>query len=71
MRLTASITHEPPWYVAQCLEIDVASQGKTVEEAIANLQEALELHLESNPSPQVRPAPIIAPIDVNVGGAAA
>lgn len=46
MRLTASITHEGAWYVAQCLEIDVASQGTTIEDAIANLQEALELHLD-------------------------
>jgi hypothetical protein len=46
MRYTASITKEGDLYVAQCLEIDVASQGTTVEEASANLQEALELYLE-------------------------
>lgn len=33
-------------YSALCPEIDVASQGKSVDEAIANLKEALELHLE-------------------------
>lgn len=31
---------------AQCLEIDLASQGETEEEALANLREALELHFE-------------------------
>jgi predicted RNase H-like HicB family nuclease len=34
-------------YVALCPELDVASQGATVEEAIANLKEAVELFLES------------------------
>ena len=33
-------------FVAQCVEMDVASQGETVEEALANLREALSLHLE-------------------------
>lgn len=33
-------------YSSWCPELDVASQGDTVEEAIANLKEALELHLE-------------------------
>lgn len=33
-------------YSAWCPDVDVASQGDTLEEAIANLKEALELHLE-------------------------
>ncbi|MBI2303262.1 MAG: type II toxin-antitoxin system HicB family antitoxin [Chloroflexi bacterium] len=33
-------------YVAECLEISVVTQGKTLDETIANLQEAVELHLE-------------------------
>ena len=41
---TASITHEGDWYVAQCLEIDLASQGETEEEALFNLREAIALH---------------------------
>ena len=32
--------------MAQCLEVDVASQGETEEEALANLEEALELFFE-------------------------
>jgi hypothetical protein len=32
-RFTASITQEGEWYVAQCLEVDVASQGATEDEA--------------------------------------
>ncbi len=53
----ASITREGEWFVAQCLEIDVASQGKTEEEALGNLREALELHFtppRATVAPQVR-----------------
>jgi predicted RNase H-like HicB family nuclease len=44
---TALIEHEPGGYVALCPELDVASQGETVEEAKANLIEAIELFLET------------------------
>ncbi len=42
----ASVWREDSLYVAQCLELDVASQGKTEEEALVNLREALELYFE-------------------------
>ncbi len=41
---SASITKEGDCYVAQCLEVDVASDGETEEEALENLSEALQLH---------------------------
>ena len=41
---TASIWQEGEWFIAQCREVDVASQGETEEEALANLRDALELH---------------------------
>jgi predicted RNase H-like HicB family nuclease len=63
---TASITQEGEWFVAQCLEVDVASQGKTEEEALANLREALELYFEP-PTPTV--APEIRPVEVEIAGA--
>jgi predicted RNase H-like HicB family nuclease len=43
MDFTASVWREGEWYVTQCLEVDVCSQGETPEEALANLEEALEL----------------------------
>ncbi len=46
-RFTAAITKEDRWYVAHCLELGVVSQGKTLEEAKANLKEAVELYIES------------------------
>lgn len=41
---TASVVKEDDWYVAQCLEVDVASQGEAEQDALTNLSEALELH---------------------------
>ncbi|MBI2967423.1 MAG: type II toxin-antitoxin system HicB family antitoxin [Bacteroidetes bacterium] len=45
-RFTAIIEREDNMYVSLCPELDVASQGKTVEEATCNLKEAVELFLE-------------------------
>jgi len=42
------VNREGKWYVASCPELGVASQGKTVEESIDNLKEAIELYLEDN-----------------------
>ena len=64
MRLTAAITHEAPWYVARCLEVEVASQGETVGEALDNLREALELYFEDAPVPDLAEPPIIASVDI-------
>ncbi len=64
MRLTAAITHEAPWYVARCLEVEVTSQGETAEEALDNLREALELYFEDAPIPDLAEPPIIASVDI-------
>ncbi len=40
---TASVTREGRWFVAQCLEIDVASQGRSAKSALDDLAEALQL----------------------------
>ena len=50
---TAAVHQEEDWYVAQCLEIDVASQGLTIPEALSNLAEAVELYLAEVPEPQL------------------
>ena len=44
---TARVFQEGNWFVAQCLEVDIASQGETKNKALSNLQEALELHFET------------------------
>ena len=43
---TARVWREGDWLVAQCLKVDVASQGRTEEDALVNLEEALSLHFE-------------------------
>ncbi len=46
-QLTAIIEHEGQGYVSLCPELDIASQGDTIEEARRNLREALELFFET------------------------
>ncbi len=41
---TSIVWQEEIWFIAQCLEVDVASQGKTEKKALENLREALALH---------------------------
>ena len=48
---TITIQKENDWYVAKCLENNVASQGKTIDEAIDNLREALSLFYEDEALP--------------------
>jgi predicted RNase H-like HicB family nuclease len=57
---TGAIFKEGRWYVSLCLELDVASQGRTIREAKKMLAEAVELHLETcieNNIPYVSPVP--------------
>ena len=65
MKLTAAVTHEDPWYVARCLEVEVASQGKTSAEALENLKEALELYFEDVERPESLEPPIISTIELS------
>jgi predicted RNase H-like HicB family nuclease len=45
-QLSALVWKEDKFFVAKCLEVEVASQGKTKKEALKNLKEALELYFE-------------------------
>ena len=64
----ASIWQEGEWLVAQCLEVDVASQGKTEGDALSDLREALELYFER---PTATMEPQIHIIEVEIGAAIA
>lgn len=48
VNFTVSIKKEGKWYVAHCVELDIASQGRTQEEAEKNIKEAVQLYLEEN-----------------------
>lgn len=60
---TAIVHREENWFVAECPEIGVVSQGKTFDEAVANLKEATELYLEEFPPPP-RQRAVITTFDV-------
>lgn len=64
--LTAAVHQEEDWYVAQCLEVDVASQGRSVDEALTNLAEAAELYLETvdDPAAHVSATPLVTAFQV-------
>jgi predicted RNase H-like HicB family nuclease len=69
--VTALITREGRWFVSFCPDYDVASQGKTVEEAKANLTEALELFFETADASEIerrrRGEVYVTQLDVAVG----
>jgi predicted RNase H-like HicB family nuclease len=50
---TAILEREGDVYVALCPELDIASQGATLEEAAANLREAVALFLETADSVEI------------------
>jgi predicted RNase H-like HicB family nuclease len=52
MDFTAVIRKGDKQYVALCPELDVVSQGRTVEEALKNLREAVELYIEEMGLPE-------------------
>ena len=53
MHLTAIIEREGAEYVSICPELDIASQGATIEKARDNLQEAIELFFETADSSEI------------------
>ena len=53
-QFTAVIEREDNMYVALCPELDIASQGETVEEARANLKEAIEMFFETASPVEIR-----------------
>ena len=53
-RFTALIQREDDGFVALCPELDIASQGETIESARDNLREALELFFETAPPTEIQ-----------------
>ncbi len=63
---SASIWQEGDWYIAQCIQVDVASQGATEYEALDNLRDALELHFTP---PVATIVPHVRDIEVDIRAA--
>jgi predicted RNase H-like HicB family nuclease len=72
--LTATIWREDDGFVALCSELDIASQGDTVEEARSNLKEAVELFFETAPPDEIanrlNAEIYVTPLEVTIGEAA-
>lgn len=64
--LKSVVWKEGEYYISQCLEVDVSSFGKTKKEALAMLQEALQLYFEDIPIPKKAEVknPIIASVEL-------
>jgi predicted RNase H-like HicB family nuclease len=63
---TARVWQEKDWFIAQCAEVDVASHGRSEQEALDNLREALELYFEP---PTATIIPRVSSIEVKIGAA--
>ena len=46
LEFSSVVSKEGKWYVAHCPELEITSQGKSVESALENLREAIELYLQ-------------------------
>ncbi|HET8681910.1 MAG TPA: type II toxin-antitoxin system HicB family antitoxin [Micromonosporaceae bacterium] len=63
---TAAVHQEEDWYIARCLELDVASQGESVDEALSNLREAVEAYLEEVSEPAIEPTPLVTAFQIGM-----
>ena len=61
---SATVWREGRWLVSQCLDVNIASQGRTEEDALENLREALELQFEP---PVATHPPTVRQIEVEGG----
>lgn len=66
-KFKASVWKEDKWFVAQCLEVNIASQGKTEKKALENLADALELYFEDSPAKV--PSAKVKTIEVEISAA--
>ena len=70
-RLTAIIEREDDGFVALCPELDIASQGSSIEEARTNLVEALSLFFETAPPSEItrrfHPEVFVTQVEIPVG----
>lgn len=71
MQFSTVITREGGYYVALCPELDIASQGESVEESLQNLKEAISLYFEDEDAevPRQEFRPLVTLIEVGEVGA--
>ncbi|MBQ7097734.1 MAG: type II toxin-antitoxin system HicB family antitoxin [Clostridia bacterium] len=66
IKCTIIIQKEDNWYVATDIHSGVASQGKTIDEATANLKEALSLYYEDNRPEETHPEVYVTTLEVAI-----
>jgi len=66
LTFSSIVWSEEDLYVAWCPDLDIASQGKNVEEALENLKEAIELYFEDEDAliPKKKPSPIVTTVSI-------
>jgi predicted RNase H-like HicB family nuclease len=69
MHLSAVVRQEGKLFVSWCPELDVASQGKSLDESIENLKEAVELYLEDEHARPPVGTPFVTTFEVTLGKA--
>jgi predicted RNase H-like HicB family nuclease len=69
--LSAVIHREGDLYVVECPELDTVSQGKTLEDAVANLKEATGLYLEEQDEPPAFSSAILTTFSIDTANAEA
>ncbi len=66
VKFTVIIQKEDKWYVAKCIENNIASQGKSIEEAMKNLSEAISLYYEDNELDNISSPVFITTLEVAI-----
>jgi predicted RNase H-like HicB family nuclease len=72
--IKAIVRHDGAWYTAECVEIDVFTQGRTLDEVVENIKKAVAVHLEGEDLEQFGLAPepsILVMLEVDVDRVAA
>jgi len=64
IKVTVIVQKEDDWYIATCIDNNVASQGKTIDDALTNLKEALELYFEDNKPENINVQTFITTMEV-------
>jgi predicted RNase H-like HicB family nuclease len=69
MKVNAAIQFDGKWFIARCLDLPVTTQGESIEEAKANLKEAVELYVETWGADEIEPSvgePELAKVEVAI-----
>ncbi|MCX5263588.1 type II toxin-antitoxin system HicB family antitoxin [Streptomyces sp. NBC_00199] len=64
-KVSAVVSHESPWWVARCVEVEVSSQGASEKEALENLKDAVAAFLQGEHISTLDEPPHLEELEVN------